>query len=188
VTAPTGGYIVPAAYASSVGDKLRVHGIEFRTLSSGLPASPTETFRATSATPAPATFEGRTQMKLEGVWRKELRPIPAGSLFVPIAQPKSQIVMALLEPQEPDSLASWGFFNAAFERKEYMEAYVAEDVAREMLRKDAALRQEFERKLSTDPEFAKSPSARLDFFYRRHSSWDEQYNLYPVLRTERRDW
>jgi hypothetical protein len=188
VTAPTGGYVVPAAYASWVGDKLRVHGVEFSTLPSGWPAAPTETFRATSASPAPATFEGRTQMKLEGSWRKEPRAIPAGSLFVPIAQPKSQIVMALLEPQEPDSLASWGFFNAAFERKEYMEAYVAEDVAREMLQKDAALRQEFERKLATDPEFAKSPGARLDFFYRRHSSWDEQHNLYPVLRTSRSDW
>ena len=127
-------------------------------------------------------------MKLEGEWRKEPRAIPAGSLFVPIAQGKSQIVMALLEPQEPDSLASWGFFNAAFERKEYMEAYVAEDVAREMLKQDAVLREEFERKLATDPEFAKSPSDRLDFFYQRHSSWDEQHNLYPVLRTDRRDW
>ena len=29
--------------------------------------------------------------------------------------------MALLEPRDPDSFVSWGFFNAAFERKEYME-------------------------------------------------------------------
>jgi hypothetical protein len=188
VMAPRGGYIVPAAYASWVGEKLRVHGIEFTTLSAGSPSAAMEAFRATKATPAPATFEGRTQMTLEGEWRKEQRAVPAGSLFVPIAQAKSQIAMALLEPREPDSLASWGFFNAAFERKEYMEAYVAEDVARDMLKKDAALKQEFERKLASDPEFARSPSARLDFFYRRHSSWDEQHNLYPVLRTERSDW
>jgi hypothetical protein len=23
----------------------------------------------------------------------------------------------------------------------------------------------------------------LEFFYRRHSSWDERFNLYPVFRT-----
>jgi len=27
---------------------------------------------------------------------------------------------ALLEPQAPDSFTSWGFFNAAFEQKEYI--------------------------------------------------------------------
>ena len=26
--------------------------------------------------------------------------------------------------------------------------------------------------------------ARLEFFYRRHSAWDERYGLYPVLRLE----
>jgi hypothetical protein len=76
---------------------------------------------------------------------------------------------------------SWGFFAAAFERKEYMEAYVAEEVAEQMLSKDPALRREFERRLD-DPAFATDPNARLDFFYRRHSSWDERYNLYPVFR------
>ncbi len=91
--------------------------------------------------------------------------------------------MTLLEPRDPDSLASWGFFNTAFERKEYMEAYVAEEVALEMLKKDAELKKAFERRLAEDPEFAKNPAARLDFFYQRHSSWDERYNLYPVYRT-----
>jgi hypothetical protein len=44
---------------------------------------------------------------------------------------------------------------------------------------------EFERRLRTDSNFAKSPAARLDFFYRRHPSWDERLNLYPVYRTDR---
>src|SRR3546814_12836958 len=91
--------------------------------------------------------------------------------------------MAILEPQAPDALAAWGEFNNAFERKEYMEPYVAEEVAREMLAKDAALKVRFEEKLRDDPEFAASPRARLDFFYRLHPSWHERFNLYPVLRT-----
>ena len=81
-------------------------------------------------------------------------------------------------------MAAWGAFNNAFERKEYMEGYVAEEEARKMLAKDPALKAEFEKKLKDDAEFAKSPSARLDFFYRRHPAWDAGTNRYPVLRTD----
>jgi hypothetical protein len=134
------------------------------------------------------TFEGRTRLTLDGEWTRERRPIPAGSLFVPIAQPRSHLLMALLEPLGPDSLASWGFFNIFFEQKEYMEPYVAEAVAREMMEQDPALKETFELRLREDPDFANSSTARLDFFYRRHSSWDERLNLYPVYRTARSDW
>jgi len=121
-------------------------------------------------------------MTLEGQWRPEARVIAAGSLFVPIAQPNARVLVALLEPQAPDSLGAWGFFNTAFEAKEYLEPYVAEQVAREMLAKDPAVAAEFSRKLAQDPEFAANPQARLDFFYRLSASWDEQLNLYPVYR------
>ena len=106
----------------------------------------------------------------------------AGTLFVSIAQAKSRLIMALLEPQAPDSLAAWGFFNACFEQKEHMEPYVAEQIAREMLAADPELQEEFTRKLAVDAAFAANPVARLEFFLRRHASWDVRYNLYPVLR------
>ena len=103
---------------------------------------------------------------------------------MPAGQPLARLVLALLEPQAPDSLAAWGAFNVAFERKEYMEAYVAEDVARAMLDADPALRAECRRRLAAEPAFAADPAARLDFFYRRHPAWDERYGLYPVLRLD----
>ena len=183
VTAPRGGYLVPAAYARVVSEKLALHGVQFRTLDKPLSAADVEVFRASKAKPAPATFEGRSIFKLEGDWSREKRDIPAGSLFVPIAQARSELALTLLEPRDPDSLASWGYFATAFEDKEYMEPYVAEEFAEELLRKDPAVRQEFERRLE-DPAFAASPEARLEFFYRKHSSWDERLNLYPVVRTE----
>ena len=89
-------------------------------------------------------------MTVDGAWRDERRDIGAGALFVPIAQPKARLVMSLLEPQAPDSFVSWGYFSAAFERKEYMENYVTEAVARQMLSQDAALKAEFERRLRED--------------------------------------
>jgi hypothetical protein len=182
VTAPRGGYVVPAAYAQMVGEKLALHGIEFRKLAGASAGLDAEVFRATKVKPSTATFEGHTTMTLEGEWTRERRDVPAGSLFVPIAQARSLLLMTLLEPKDPDALVSWGFFSTAFERKEYMEAYVAEDVAEQMLESDPAVRKEFEQRLSEDAEFASNPAARLDFFYRRHASWDERYNLYPVYR------
>jgi len=183
-TLPKAGYVVPAAYATQVSEKLSLHGIAFRTIAASLLRAPAEAFRATKVTFSATSTEGHHTAKFEGRWAPEPREIVAGSLFVPSAQAKARLVAALLEPQAPDSLAQWGWFNTAFEKKEYMEEYVAEEVARQMLAADPALAAEFKRKVEGDAEFAKDKAQRLEFFYRRHSSWDERYNLYPVLRVD----
>lgn len=182
VQPPAAGYVVPPAHAVWVGAKLRHHGIAFSVVGPQASAA-VETFRADTAKAAPQSFEGRQTMAAVGGWKPESRDIAAGALFVPIAQEKSRLVMSVLEPLAPDSLLAWGDFNNAFERKEYMEDYVAEEVAREMLAADPALKARFEQRIKDDPAFAASPQARLDFFARLHSSWDDQYHLYPVMRT-----
>ncbi|PPU04019.1 M14 family metallopeptidase [Xanthomonas arboricola] len=187
VDAPRGGYLVPAAQAALVGEKLRLHGIDFQTIGSAAERT-VQAFRADTAKFAARSNESHQTVEVNGQWRDETRNVPAGSLFVPIAQAKARLVMAILEPQAPDSLLQWGFFNTAFERKEYMEAYVAEEVARDMLANDAALKAQFEQRIASDPDFAKNPQARLEFFAKRHASWDERYQLYPVLRTAQTDF
>jgi murein tripeptide amidase MpaA len=182
VTAPLAGYIVPAAQAALVGEKLALHGIRADPIPRALESAALETFRATKVAFSSGPFENRTTATVEGQWQAERRAVSAGSLFVPIAQPNARLALTLLEPQSPDSLLAWGFFNSAFESKEYMEAYVAEQVAAEML-EDPAVAREFARRLAEDPAFAGSPRARLDFFYRRHPSFDERLNLYPIYRT-----
>ncbi len=184
VAAPKGGYFVSPAYAASVGAKLRQHGIAFDRIERAMPKSAVEAFRDETPTFAAVPSEGRQRLTVDGEWTRETQDIGAGALFVPIAQPKARLVMTLLEPLAPDSLLAWGHFNNAFERKEYMEDYVAEDVARDMLARDPAVRERFERKLKEDAAFAANPQARLDFFYRLHTAWDERYGLYPVLRTD----
>jgi murein tripeptide amidase MpaA len=185
VMAPLGGYLVPCAYATLIASKLDLHGIAFRTLSAGRCGAAVEVFRATRAQFSAAPFEGRMRVKLDGGWRSENRDVGAGALFVAVAQPLSRLVLALLEPAAPDSLAAWGYFNACFEHKEHMEPYVAEQIARDMAAADPQLSMEFERRLQ-DPVFAGDARARLEFFLRRHSSWDENFNLYPVLRSAQR--
>ena len=183
VAAPKGGYLVPLADAARIGAKLKQHGIAFKVLASDQMAAEVETFRATKTKFGTQSFEGHQSLAVEGDWGRERRSLAKGALFVPIAQPKARLVMTMLEPRGADSLLAWGEFNNAFERKEYMEEYVAEDVARAQLEADPALREEFQKKLDSDAEFNKSQAKRLEFFARRHASWDERYNLYPVMRT-----
>jgi hypothetical protein len=184
VKAPRGGYIVPAGYAQSIGGKLAVHGIRSQPVAARIDGARVEAFRAQKAEFSPTPFEGCMRAKLYGEWMSETHTIGSGSLFVPIAQPCARLVMALLEPRAPDSLAAWGFFNACFEQKEHIEPYVAEQIAREMLAEKPELEREFKRRLAEEPAFAASATARLEFFLRRHSSWDTRFNLYPVLRVE----
>ena len=192
VDAPLGGYLVPAAFADIVAATLDRHGIEHRRIACAEPCGmqpprtmDVQVFRATDTTLAAQSVEGHQRLAVQGAWTAEPREVAGGALFVPIAQPKARLAMALFEPQAPDSLLQWGLFNNAFEYKEYMEAYVAEAVARDMLAADPELKAMFERRLREDRAFADSPAARLEFFHRRHPSWDERLDLYPVLRVDR---
>lgn len=180
---PVGGYLVPVEHAATIAALLDVHGLRYGRLAQPLREAAVEVFRATATNFAAQPVEGHQRLGVEGAWAPEARDVRAGALFVPSSQPGIRLVMALLEPRAPDALAAWGVFNNTFERKEYMEDYVAEEVAREMLAGDPALKAEFERRLRDDEAFAKDPRARLDFFYQRHASWDERYGLYPVMRT-----
>jgi hypothetical protein len=184
VKAPLGGYLVPAAFASAIAPKLELHGIAFERWERSKEAVMGAAFRAEAVKFSAAPFEGRMRASLEGAWKAETGTMTPGDLYIPIAQPLSRLLVALFEPQAPDSFAAWGFFNACFEQKEQFEPYIAEQIAQGMLERSSDLRAEFARRLEQDDAFASDPSARLEFFLRRHTSWDERYNLYPVLRVE----
>jgi Zinc carboxypeptidase len=184
VQAPREGYIVTAADADWMAAKLSLHGINFAKLPREVASAAVQAFRATQVSYSKETFEGHTMLTFQGTWAPEKRTIPAGSLFVPMAQRNSRLVVALLEPRGVDSLAAWGFFDSAFERKEYMEPYVEEQVAVEMLAHDPKVAADFKKRLAEDRQFAADPDARLEYFYRLSPSWDERFNLYPVYRVE----
>lgn len=185
VRAPKAGYVVPPEHAEIVGMKLTLHGIAFEPVRQPIGKAQVEEFRIAHAEFSPEPFEGRQRVALSGEWRAAEREVAKGSLFVPISQKHSRLIVALLEPQAPDSLAAWGFFNGCFEQKEQIEPYVAEQIARAMLDANPALQAEFTTKLKEDSAFAADPAARLDFFCRRHASYDQKRHLYPILRLSR---
>jgi hypothetical protein len=185
VKAPKGGYIVPAGHAHWIAEHLKNHGIRYKVIGATQPKEKLGVFRFSKTTLKPTTFEGRTMVEVEGAWAPEEREILRGSLFVPIRQPLSRLVTHIFEPKGPDSYLSWGFFNAHLEVKEIMEPYVAVKVAEEMMARDPKVKEEFYKRIETDPEFAKDRKKRLEFFYRLHPSWDERFNLYPVYQTDK---
>jgi murein tripeptide amidase MpaA len=173
-------YIVPTQWKSVI-EVLAAHGLRLQRLAAPLTIE-VESYRFSDAKWASSPFEGRVMPSFKTSRTRERRTFPAGSVIVPMDQAAAHVAVHLLEPQSPDSFVSWGFFNAIFEQKEGGEDYVLEKLAREMLAKDERLRQEFERRVATDPKFAASARDRLQFFYERSPYWDTQMNLYPVGR------
>lgn len=134
---------------------------------------------------AGAPFEGR--IMLTGFDAADLAreiELPPGSVVVPLAQPAADVAVQLFEPQAPDALLRWGFFNAVFERKEYGDPRKLEQLARELLEAEPGLRAAFDQRLE-DPAFAASPAARLDFFHRRSPYADPHLGVLPVWRIDR---
>lgn len=181
VTAPKAGYVIAAPYASDLAPRLTAHGLRFEVIKK--PQTLTVEHFAGAATFKPSTYEGRAVAQITGTWEAASEDLTPGALFVPIDQPGAELVLHLFEPTLPDSFAAWGFFNAHFEQKEYLEDYLTEAFAREQLKNDAALKAEFDAKLK-DSAFAKSPQARLEFFARRHPSHDARLGVLPVYRVD----
>ncbi len=179
VTPPL-AYIIPPQWTEVI-DLIRDHGLRTTTL-----AEPTtldvESFRFTDVSFPSRPYESRFQARVTSEPIKEQRTFPAGSVLVPLDQPGAKVAVHLLEPDAPDSLLSWGFFNAIFEQKEYGEHYVLEALARQMLAADLELRDEFVQKVRTDRAFASNARARLHFFYQRSPYWDDRKDVYPVGR------
>ncbi|OFX26305.1 MAG: hypothetical protein A2041_03280 [Bacteroidetes bacterium GWA2_31_9b] len=90
------------------------------------------------------------------------------------------IIAHLLEPIAPDSYVRWGFFNPIFERKEYVETYVMEKMAREMIAKNPDLKIEYDKAVAENPEYYNNQYTKLFWFFERTPYWDQQLNLYPI--------
>jgi Zinc carboxypeptidase len=185
-TLPAGGWLVPAPVAGPVAERLVAHGVSFERLAAARTGVAVEAFRASDTAFDARPYEGRQGVRVKGAWAPEHVDLPAGSLWIPAGQPGARMAAYLLDPVSPDSLLAWGFFNAWFERKEYLEDYVLEPWAAEKLRSDPAVRAAYEARIASDPAFAADGAARLDFFARLHPSFDAAWNRYPVVRTAAR--
>ncbi len=193
VTPPL-AYIVPPQWEEVIG-VLAAHELKMQRTSRPWTGE-VETYRCQAAKWQSRPYEGRQVLFRPTLGEAgefgdpvlDCRPVretmtfPANSVLIALDQRAARVAIHFLEPQAPDSALAWGFFNAIFEQKEYGESYVLETLAREMLAKDPKLKEEFEQRVASDPAFAASPSARLNFFYERSPWKDQRLGLYPVGR------
>jgi hypothetical protein len=176
-TTPPAAYIIPPQWTRVI-EVLEAHDVAMRRTTASWTGN-AERYRCSGMQWQGPPFEGRHPIFAgEGAGEQpgrfgqctlttEPMTFPAGSVVVPLNQRLSKVAIHWLEPEAPDSAVRWGFFDPVFEQREYSEAYVLEKLARENLARDPALKAEFERRIQSDPRFATSPEARLEFFYNR---------------------
>lgn len=174
-------YVIPAEWQDVIR-RLDWHGIRYEVLQ-----EPTvlrvETYRFSEPHWAAEPYEGRhilESFRIDTV-RMERRYAP-GSVKVSTSQPNARLIAFMFEPMTEESFLRWGFFNTIFEEKEYVETYVMEKMAREMIGKDPDLKVRFDRLKSEDPAFAADSYAQLMWFYRQTPYYDPTIGLYPVGR------
>ena len=107
-----------------------------------------------------------------------------GDYIVWLTQPAKRYLIETLEPTGPDAFFAWNFFDGILQQKEYFSAYVFEDIAAALLKKDPALKAQLEEQRKNDPVFARDGQAQLDFVYRHSPYFEQGYLRYPVYRLE----
>ncbi|MBN2215360.1 MAG: M14 family metallopeptidase [Bacteroidales bacterium] len=180
VTIPE-AYVIPVEW-NAIIDRLVIHGLTYSLLKNDTVIT-VKTYRFSDVRWRETPFEGRqiiTDLKTEEITIE--KEFSAGSAIIHTNQPKVRLIAFMLEPASEESFLRWGFFNAIFEQKEYFETYVMEDMAREMIRKNPELKNEFERWKSSGPDLEANPYAQLNWFYRHTPYFDSNLNIYPVGR------
>jgi len=172
-------YVIPAAWTVVI-DRLREHGIRFVRLDQ--PATfDVATYRFANATWEAKPFEGHHLATYDLTPVTEKMTFPAGSVLVDTAQPLARVIVGLLEPVAPDALVRWGYLDACFEQKEYVEDYVMEGLIRRMLAESPSLAADFQR-AKTDTTLANHPARIRRWFYERSPWYERTAGLYPIGR------
>lgn len=179
-------YIIPVQYQDVI-ERLSWHGIEYFETDDSISLD-VETFMFSNVEWRKSPYEGRftiQDMDIEKLNREKL--FEKGSVIVPMDQPSAMLIAFMLEPESEESFLYWGFFSSIFEQKEYVESYVMEAMAREMIKKDPQLKTDFEKWKSENPELEKNFYAQLWWFYRKTPYFDTELNVYPIGRIHEMD-
>jgi len=107
-----------------------------------------------------------------------------GDYLIPTQQEAKRYLVETLEPTGPDGFFAWNFFDAILQEKEYYSDYVFEDVAAQMLEKNADLRKLLDDQKLKDTVFAKDGRAQLDFVYRHSPYYEPEHMRYPIFRID----
>ncbi len=106
------GYLIPPAF-KDVADHLAAQAVQMEKTTKPI-EQVFETYRF-GPTALGGLTEGHVLLNLQPRMVNEKITIPAGAWWVPMKQRRSRLILAMLEPAAPDSLAAWGYLNSVFE-------------------------------------------------------------------------
>lgn len=106
----------------------------------------------------------------------------SGDYVVHVNQPQNRYIVETLEPEGVDSFFAWNFFDSVLGQKEHFSAYVFEDEAASLVKKNQQLAKLLEEEKLKNPEFFKSAAATLDWVYRHSDYYEKTHLRYPVGR------
>jgi hypothetical protein len=174
-------YIIPQAYDKLV-ELMQINGVQMKQLEKD-ELMEVEMYYISSYKTQSHPYEGHYPHHSVEVSPKMMKvQFYAGDWVVETDQPMNRYIVETLEPQGMDSFFSWNFFDAILSQKEYFSAYIFEDTAADLLRKDPKLKQEFEDAKNNDPIFAADGRAQLEWIYKRTHHYEHDYGLYPIAR------
>ncbi len=171
-------YLIPPEWTVII-DRLSLHGIQFQRLAKEAEVE-VRSWRFRDAKWQEKPYEGHHPVRFEMDPLLEKRIYPAGTVVVDMNQRAARVAAHMLQPQGADSLVRWGYLDAIFERVEYVESYVIENMIREMVVEQPELLVELEQRKLEDPEFAKDAWAIRYWFYEKTPYYDQRVGVYPV--------
>jgi hypothetical protein len=124
------GYLVDAASAGKIKDRLIAHGIKVFPGTSRPSAEPLLHFHEASRELSKGAYQGVFTLKLKGSWKAEAPQVKLGqpwsaadldrALWIPLDQPLGRLAFYLLDPRSDDGFVYWGCFHSSLVRGDGM--------------------------------------------------------------------
>jgi hypothetical protein len=177
-------YLLPQAWGDAV-ERMKLNGVDMQRLSEDVELDVT-VYLIDSFSPARMPYEGHyplTGVKVRPAAQK-IRYL-AGDYVIYVNQVANRYIVETLEPQAHDSYFHWNFFDEVLGQKEYFSPYIFDATAAEFLAANPAIKDEFQKKVQSDPAFAKDDYGQLNWIYKRTPLYESVHLRYPVARIEK---
>lgn len=109
---------------------------------------------------------------------KETVLMKKGEFMISTNQANLRPLMETLIPDACDSYFCWGFFDSILQQKEWFSDYVFEDLAADLLKKDASLKAKFDSWKNANPKA--DSFSQLYFIYKNSPYFETGFKRYPI--------
>ncbi|WP_117885264.1 M14 family metallopeptidase [Aureibaculum luteum] len=175
------GYMIPQGWYNVI-DLLKINNIKMRAINKDTTFS-VEAYRISEYKTRKSAYEGHYQHYNTTIESKRKNmTFKSGDYLIYTNQPGVRYLLETLEPQGPDSFFNWNFFDTILQQKEGFSPYVWEDLAKEILDNNSALKKTFEDKRANDDDFANNWYSQLKWIHNHSDYYEKAHMEYPVYR------